>query len=107
MPELDSRRLRSLNGVNRRIFFSKAPRFTLRFSKLPQRWAGIVLPFFLSILMTCIVSFISTLRSVGLTPHFVAIWLGAWGISWVVAFPTLLLVLPLVKRATAVIVDMN
>ncbi len=63
------------------------------------------MPFLLSVLMTFIVSFISTLRGVGLAPDFISIWLGAWGMSWVVAFPTLLGVLPFVRRATAAIVD--
>jgi len=62
------------------------------------------MPLILSILMTFIVSMVSTLRSIGFPPDFVHIWLGAWGISWVVAFPTLLLVLPLVRRATLAIV---
>ena len=43
--------------------------------------------------------------SVGLAPDFIRIWLGAWGLSWLVAFPTLLAVLPIVRRATAAIVD--
>jgi hypothetical protein len=33
-------------------------------------------------------------------------WLGSWGLSWLVAFPTLLLVLPLVRKATAAVVQM-
>lgn len=73
--------------------------------KLPARYAGIVLPLLLSILMTCIVSLISTLRGVGLAPHFLQIWMQSWGISWAVAFPTLLVVLPLVRKATAALVE--
>jgi hypothetical protein len=72
--------------------------------KLPARYASLVMPLLLSIVMTCIVSAISTVRSIGLVPHFVRIWLGAWLISWIIAFPTLLLVMPLVRRATSRIV---
>ena len=50
---------------------------------------------------------ISTLRSTGLSPGMLQMWLGSWALSWVVAFPTLLLVLPLVRRATAAIVDLR
>ena len=75
-----------------------------RFRKLPARYAGVVMPFLLSILMTCIVSLISTMKGVGLVANFAHIWLGAWGISWLIAFPTLLLVLPVVRRLTAVVV---
>ncbi len=73
--------------------------------KLPARYAGIVMPLLLSVLMTFIVSMISTWRGVGFTPDFLRLWLGAWGLSWLVAFPTLLLVLPVVRRATAALVD--
>lgn len=74
--------------------------------KLPARSAAWVMPLLLSILMTFIVSMVSTLRSIGLSPDMPRIWLSAWGLSWVFAFPTLLMVLPLVRKATAAIVDM-
>ena len=66
--------------------------------KLPARYAAIVSPLVLSLLMTFLVSFISTLKSLGFQPGLPAIWLTAWGLSWLVAFPTLLLVLPVVRR---------
>lgn len=66
--------------------------------KLPARYATIISPLVLSLLMTFIVSFISTLKSLGFQPGLPAIWLTAWGLSWLVAFPTLLLVLPVVRR---------
>jgi hypothetical protein len=72
--------------------------------KLPARYAGVVMPFFLSIIMTCLISLVSTLRSAGPVPGFLSLWLGAWGLSWLVAFPCLLLVLPLVRRATQAVV---
>ena len=66
--------------------------------KLPARYATIVSPLVLSLLMTFIVSFISTLKSLGPQPNLPSVWLIAWGLSWLVAFPTLLLVLPMVRR---------
>ncbi len=80
------------------------PRNPLGIAKLPMRYAAVVMPFFLSIIMTCVVSLISTLRSAGFGPGFFPLWLGSWVLSWAVAFPTLLLVLPLVRRATAAFV---
>jgi len=73
--------------------------------KLPARYAGLVMPFLLSILMTFIVSLISTLRSVGMVDHFTSVWMGSWALSWLVAFPTLLVVLPLVRRLTGMLVE--
>lgn len=72
--------------------------------KLPARYAGFVMPLLLSILMTCIVSLISTFKGIGWVPGFWKLWLGAWAVSWVVAFPTLLLALPLVRKLTGYLV---
>jgi len=73
--------------------------------KLPARYADLVMPLFLSLIMTCVVSLISTLRGVGLAEHFLRLWLGSWALSWVVAFPLLLVVLPLAKIVTAWVVE--
>jgi len=73
--------------------------------KLPARYAAIVMPLVLSVLMTFVVSAISTLRSLGPTPAFVTTWPAAWAISWLVAFPTLLAVLPLVRKIVAFAVE--
>lgn len=73
--------------------------------KLPARYGGLVMPLLLSVLMTCVVSFVSVVRSVGLAPSLPQVWLGAWGWSWLVAFPTLLAVLPVVRRATNAFVE--
>jgi hypothetical protein len=76
------------------------------FPKLPARCAVWVMPLLLSIFMTFVVSMISTLRGVGLSPEMLKIWMSAWALSWIFAFPILLLVLPVVRKATAAIVDM-
>jgi hypothetical protein len=73
---------------------------------LHARYSTVVMPFFLSILMTCVVSLVSTLRSAGLVPGFLPLWLGSWALSWLIAFPTLLVVLPLVRKLTFVFVQM-
>jgi hypothetical protein len=72
--------------------------------RLPARYGTVVLPFLLSIVMTFVVSAIATLRALGPSPDFLATWPVAWGLSWLVAFPTLLLILPLVRRLMALIV---
>jgi len=63
------------------------------------------MPLVLSVLMTFVVSAISTFRSLGPTPAFLAAWPSAWAISWLVAFPTLLAVLPLVRKIVALAVE--
>ena len=63
------------------------------------------MPLLLSLLMTFIVSAISTLEGLGLSPTFLPTWLAAWGISWLIAFPTLLALLPLVRRIVGVVCE--
>lgn len=77
----------------------------MRMPKLPARFAPVVMSFFLSLLMTCLVSLIATLRSVGPTPDLLHLWPGSWLLSWFVAFPITLLVLPVVRRLTATCVE--
>lgn len=73
--------------------------------KLPARFAPIVMPFLLSLMMTCLVSLIASTRSVGVTSELVRLWPGNWALSWLVAFPATLLVLPLVKLLTSMLVE--
>lgn len=88
--------MKSTENSSRRFF---------RLRKLPERHAGLVMPLFLSVFMTGIVSLIGTLRSQGTVDGLLHIRMGAWGLSWVIAFPTLLLVLPRVKTATGHVVE--
>lgn len=74
-------------------------------ARIPARYTGVVMPFILSMLMTCIVSLICTLKTNGLAEDLPHIWLSAWGLSWLVAFPTLLLILPFVRKLTALIME--
>ena len=72
--------------------------------RLPARYAPIVMPF-LSLLMTALVSLISTARSVGIAPELLRLWPGNRALSWPVAFPVTLVVLPIVRRLTAALIE--
>ncbi|MEJ5019875.1 DUF2798 domain-containing protein [Ochrobactrum vermis] len=72
--------------------------------KLPARYASIVMPFILSIMMTFIVSLIATAKSLGIThPDLASSWMTAWALSWVIAFPVLLAILPVVRKMVALV----
>lgn len=73
--------------------------------KLPARYAAIIVPLIVSLLMTFVISGISTLKSLGPTPAFMATWPAAWALSWLVGFPTLIVVLPLARRIVALVVE--
>ena len=72
--------------------------------KLPARFGSLVLPFFLTCVMTCVVSAISTLRVAGMGPGVLSMWFLSWMISWAIAYPTLLVVLPWVRKLVASLV---
>jgi hypothetical protein len=73
--------------------------------KLPARFNGIVMPLILSLMMCFVVSGISTARAVGIAADLPERWLQPWCLSWLVAFPTLLLVMPTVRRITGLFVE--
>ncbi|MCY1381263.1 hypothetical protein D9M69_691460 [compost metagenome] len=63
------------------------------------------MPLVLSVLMSCLVSGVSTTANTAFSAGLFSLWLKAWGISWLVAFPSLLLVLPLVRVIVAATVQ--
>jgi hypothetical protein len=73
--------------------------------KLPASYAKIVLPLIISIFMSGLVSAVSTMRIYDFDHPFLEIWLPSWGLSWIIAFPILLIVLPLARRLTAMLTE--
>lgn len=78
--------------------------YILGFPKLPQRALIFLVPFFLSLVMSGIVSFISTVKALGFSWQLVSPWLTSWGISWAIAFPTVLFVLPFARKLSLLLV---
>ena len=78
--------------------------YILGFPKLPQRALIFLVPFFLSLVMSGIVSFISTVKALGFSWLLVSPWLSSWGISWAIAFPTVLFVLPFARKLSLLLV---
>mgnify|MGYP001038420750 CR=1 FL=1 len=68
---------------------------------IPAKFAPIVFGFILSGLMSCMVSGIATARALGLGAGFFLEWMGAWGNSWLVAFPAVLVVAPITRKLVA------
>ncbi|MBR0557742.1 DUF2798 domain-containing protein [Ciceribacter sp. L1K23] len=55
-------------------------------------------------MMSCIVSGLATALGAGIDGAFPLLWLRAWVASWAIAFPSVLLVAPLVRRILARVV---
>lgn len=71
--------------------------------RLPASWAPHLMPLFLSMLMSGLVALVVTLKLYDGSQSLLLTWLNSWLSSWVVAYPCLLVVLPLVKRIVAFI----
>lgn len=65
---------------------------------IPARFAPIVFGFFLSMIMSAVISGVSTVSAIGITSALLGIWFKAWYSSWVVAFPAVLIVAPIARR---------
>lgn len=72
--------------------------------RIPHRYTPVVTAFLLSGLMSCMVSGISTLRSIGLAEFVFMKWMTNWAWSWALAFPAVLIVLPVVRFVVSRIV---
>lgn len=78
-----------------------------RIPKLPAKYAGIIMPLLLSGLMSGTISMLNLWKNIGWFDDFFSQWLGIWLFSWLVAFPTVMIFLPLVRRFTALVVDLS
>ena len=75
--------------------------------KLSAKYATVVIPFILSFLMSGLISLINIIHNIGFVDHFATVWVSAWFFSWCVAFPAVLILLPIVRRITARLVDLS
>lgn len=65
---------------------------------VPQRYEHVAFALLLSAIQTFIITGISLILTVGLTAELPAIWLRAYLSSWIVAFPGVLVIAPVVRR---------
>ncbi|MDF1589662.1 MAG: DUF2798 domain-containing protein [Gammaproteobacteria bacterium] len=63
-----------------------------------RKYHGIVFAFFMSLLMSCLMSFAISVHNVGWVPNIISIWLSAWGFAFLIAFPAIILVSPIVNK---------
>lgn len=71
--------------------------------RLPHRHAPFMTSLLLSVFMCAFVSLVATIKSEGVSADLPGAWLAAWGISWLLAFPVVLIVMPVVRRIVAYI----
>lgn len=71
---------------------------------LPKRLEPYAFGLLLSGMMSFLVSGVSTALAAGIDAGFPLLWLSAWLPSWAIAFPSVLVVAPFVRRILARIV---
>lgn len=72
---------------------------------ISRKYQRVVFSFFMALLMSGIMSFVISVFNVGLVSNIISIWLGAWSFAFVVAFPTILVVAPLVHKLVAMVLQ--
>ncbi len=68
---------------------------------IPARFAPVLFGLILSGMMTLMVSGLSTFMARGMVPGVLVMWVQAWGASWLIAFPMVLIVAPITRRIVA------
>ncbi|SCZ65841.1 DUF2798 domain-containing protein [Epibacterium ulvae] len=68
---------------------------------LPARFAPVLFGFLLSGIMSCIVTFVATIKNMGMSVDVFTAWLAAWSFGWPIAFCVVLVVGPFVRRLVA------
>ena len=66
---------------------------------ISRKYGPLLFSLLLSGLMSLLVSGILTFRAIGLVSNFASLWSGAWLTAWLFAFPAVLLVTPLARKA--------
>jgi Protein of unknown function (DUF2798) len=72
---------------------------------IPSRYSPYVFSFFMSLLMSGVMSFCITLLNLGWVTDVVILWLQAWSAAFVIAFPTIVLITPLVRRLVTLVIQ--
>jgi hypothetical protein len=79
-------------------------RFSQGTRLIPKRFEPLLFALLMSMFMSFFMSFVITFINLGFIESFVAQWLGAFWKAFMVAFPTILLVVPSVRKLVGVLV---
>ena len=72
---------------------------------IPKQYTAQVFAFFMALLMSGIMSFVISAFNIGWAEGILIIWLHAWMLAFVVAFPTIMVVSPLVRKLVALVIN--
>ncbi|EAT13217.1 DUF2798 domain-containing protein [Bermanella marisrubri] len=72
---------------------------------IPAKYQRFVFAFFMALFMSGFMSLVISVFNVGFVADIGVIWLKAWSFAFVVAFPTVIFVAPIVQKITARLVN--
>lgn len=64
----------------------------------------IVFSFFMAFFMSGAMSLVISIFNIGIVTNIIVIWLNAWGISFIVAFPTIIIISPFVQKLVKLVI---
>lgn len=70
---------------------------------IDRKYHRLVFSFFMALIMSCLMSCVISFVNVGPVSNFFSIWMGAWGFGFLIAFPSVFLVSPLVHKLTSLV----
>jgi hypothetical protein len=79
---------------------------------IKQKYENLVFAFFMSLIMSGIMSLVITIFNTGITDHglvnnIIAIWLQAWLFSFLIALPTILAISPVIAWLVKLVIRPN
>jgi len=66
--------------------------------KINKKYEQIVTMTLMVLVMTFVVTFVNTARNNGFQADFILLWLKSWGFAYIVALPTVMIIMPLIKK---------
>ena len=63
----------------------------------------VVFSFFMAFFMSGIMSFVISVFNVGMVTNIITLWLKAWSFAFIVAFPTIIIISPVVHKLVSLV----
>ena len=72
---------------------------------IDKKYQHFVHAFFIALLMSCFMSLVISFFNVGFVNNFLTIWLKSWGFAFIVGFPAIILVSPVVRKLVHLVIN--
>lgn len=69
--------------------------------KIPKKYSGVLFAFLMSFLMALLMSSVLTAVFAGIDHQFITHWMNGFIRAWPIAFPTVLVIAPIVRKMVA------